>query len=135
MNRILLVNDHDDVRNRTAHMLDVLGWEVFVAETDQLVFESLVACRPSIVVVDVEMEGGAGFESIATARRLFPDLCIIAVSRGAHEDAWPKIARFCGANSYLSGPVSATMLSDMIDAALRQGFIDDKPDAVCGKLS
>ncbi len=128
MNRILLVNDHDEVTDRTAAMLEAMGWEVYVAHTEQYVFESIVACRPTLLISDVEMDAGVGFESIATARRLFQDLFIIAVTRGAHRDIWPRVASVCGANRYLVGPVSAPQLADVIGLAVDDGLIDSAPE-------
>ena len=82
MKRILLVNDDQVITDRTAAILHEMGWEVYVASTQDAVFESCVAYRPSLVIVDIEMKGGVGLESIATAHRLFGDLFIIAVTRG-----------------------------------------------------
>lgn len=129
MNRILLVNDNDDVLNRTAAMLEDMGWEVYVADSEHLVFESIVAYRPTMLISDVEMTGGVGFECISTARRLFDDLFIVAVTRGGHEDLWPKISKVCGANRYLVGPVSPLQLIEAFAIALKDGFIESVPDA------
>ncbi|MGI9235455.1 MAG: response regulator [Woeseiaceae bacterium] len=82
MNLVLLVNDNEEVRDRTAAMLTELGWEVFLADSEKLVLES-AELRPTIMIIDVEMRDGIGFESISTARRLFEDIFIIAVTRAA----------------------------------------------------
>ena len=49
MNRVLLVNVDNEIRDRNASMLEVLGWEVYVASTEEEVFEFIVACRPAFV--------------------------------------------------------------------------------------
>lgn len=123
MRNVLLVNDHLEILNRTATMLEQMAWEVYVATTETLAFESCCARRPTFVIVDVEMSGGAGFESIATARRLFPDLFVVAVTRGAHEELWPKVATACGANRYIVGPVSSAQLIATIDSGLADELI------------
>jgi len=130
MNRVLLVNDDNEIRDRNASMLEVLGWEVYVASTEEEVFEFIVACRPAFVVVDIEMTGGAGFESIATARGLFSDLFVIAFTRGGNRQLWPEMAKGRGANDYLVGPVSGSKLKEAIDAAVANGLVDTPPEAV-----
>lgn len=127
MNRVLLVNDSDEVLDRTATMLDDLGWEVYVAGTEQAAFESIVASRPTMVICDIEMDGGAGLECIATARTLFADLFIVAVTRGADREDWTEAAQTKGADRYVVGPVSARQLADLIDDAVAAGHIDDRP--------
>jgi len=123
MNRILLVNDRDAIMDRTAAMLEELGWEVYVAHTEGLVFESCVAFRPGMLIADVEMSGGIGFEAISTARRLFRDLYIVAVTRGGHEELWPKVANVCGANRYVVGPVSTHKLEEAIHNGVAEGLL------------
>ncbi len=123
MRNVLLVNDHLEILNRTAIMLEQLGWEVYVATTETLAFESCCARRPNFVIVDVEMSGGAGFESISTTRKLFPDLFVVAVTRGGHKELWPKVATACGANRYIVGPVSSPKLIATIDSGLADELI------------
>lgn len=123
MNRILLVNDRDAIMDRTAAMLEELGWEVYVAHTEGLVFESCVAFRPAMLIADLEMGGGVGFEAISTARRLFRALYIVAVTRGGHEELWPKVANVCGANRYVVGPVSPQKLEEAIHTGVAEGLL------------
>lgn len=130
MNRVLLVNDDNEIRDRNASMLEVLGWEVYVASSEEEVFEFIVACRPAFVVVDIEMAGEAGFESIATARSLFSDLFVVAVTRGGNRDLWPEMAKGRGANHYLVGPVSGSKLTEAIDAGVTDGLVDFHPSSV-----
>lgn len=125
MSQLLLVNDDKQVLDRTAVMLEEMGWEVYIACEERLVFESCVARRPSLLIADIEMADGQGFDSITTARRLFPSLFILAVTRGSHEDIWPKVAEVCGASRYIVGPVSAAQLSEAIDNAIQEGLVDN----------
>ena len=132
MNRVLLVNDDDVICNRTATMLVDLGWDVYVADKEELVFESSVARRPEMLVADIEMDGGIGFEAIATARSLFPSLFIVAVTRGGDKEIWPRVAEVCGANSYVAGPVSATKLQEAIEAGMEKGLVSLEPPSDTG---
>lgn len=123
MNQLLLVNDVKDIGDRIAVMLERMGWEVHIANDEKCVFESCVAHRPSLIIADIEMAGGQGFESVATARRLFPNLFIIAVTRGSNKDIWPKVAETCGADRYIVGPVTSAQLSEAILSGIEEGLV------------
>lgn len=129
MNHVLLANDDDEICDRTATMLIALGWDVYVADGDDRVFESLVARRPNLLVVDIEMESGAGFEIISSARRLYASLFIVAVTRGGDMKLWSEGAIACGASIYVVGPVSKTKLAAAIDFGLTKGSITFSPQA------
>ena len=132
MNRVLIVNDNDEICNRTATMLFDMGWDVYVANSEDLVFESGVARRPEMLIADIEMSDGVGYEAIATARGLFPSLFIVAVTRGGDKEIWPRVSEVCGANAYIAGPVSASKLREVIDVALEKGLISLEPIADTG---
>ncbi len=132
MNQVLLVNDNNEICSRTATMLVDMGWDVYVADKEELVFESTVARRPMMLIADIEMEAGVGFEAIATARSLFPSLFIVAVTRGGDKEIWPRVAEVCGANSYVAGPVSASKLQEAIDAGMEKGLVSMEPPSNSG---
>jgi DNA-binding response OmpR family regulator len=122
--QVLLINDDSQVRNRTAAMLHEMGWEVWIADEDEVIFESLVARRPMMAIVDIEIQGGAGFEAISTARCLYSSLFIIAVTRGKNEELWSRVSAACGANDYVVGPVSPTKLQAAIQSGIDAGQIN-----------
>lgn len=110
MKRVLLVSDDQVIIDRTAAMLEDFGCEVYVATTELLASTSCAAVQPDTAVVDIEMTGGRGFESISAIHRLGTEVLLIAVTRGDHKDIWPKVAEACGAAKYIAGPVSASKL-------------------------
>lgn len=120
MDKALLVNDDEQITERIASMLELFGYEVHVATSETLAARSCVAFRPDVVIVDIEMEGGIGFESIAAARRSSQDALVVAITRGTHKEIWPKVAQVCGARGYVVGPVSSSKLM----AAIELGRID-----------
>ena len=124
MKQSLLVSDDQQFLDLAAGILLSMGLETHIATTTQLVSDVWIAHRPSLVVADIEMEGGRGFESIAAARRLCSDLFIIAVTRGDDKDLWEKVAHVCGANEYVVGPVSAPKLSAAIDNGVTAGLVE-----------
>jgi DNA-binding response OmpR family regulator len=112
--RVLLVSDDQVIIDRTAAMLEDFGCEVYVATTELLASTSCAAMNPDTVVVDIEMRGGRGFESLSAIRRLGTEVLLIAVTRGDHKEIWPRVAEACGAAKYIAGPVSASKLVNAI---------------------
>jgi PleD family two-component response regulator len=116
MSVVLVISDDEITTRRTRSMLEGMSFEVVVAASESDVTLSCVVSRPSIVISDVEMQGGVGFESIAAVRRLARDAYIIAISRSKHKDLWSKVAGVCGADDYVPGPLTMLSLVDAIDA-------------------
>ena len=114
MKRVLLVNDDIGITERTASMLEDIGCEVYTADAREHVESSCLSNQPDTAIVDIEMKGGEGFELMSTIRRTRPTIMIVAVTRGAHQDVWPLVARACGASEYITGPVSANKLLNAV---------------------
>ena len=110
MKEKILIVDDQVIIDRTATMLEDFGCEVYIATTEHLASESCAALKPDTAVVDIEMTGGRGFESISAIHRLGTEVVLIAVTRGDHKDIWPKVAESYGAAKYIAGPVSASKL-------------------------
>lgn len=124
MNQTLLVSDDQDHLDQKARILESMGWKTCVATTTEFVSEVVATHRPSLIVADIEMEGGRGFESIAVARNACPASFIVAVTRGDNKDLWEEVATVCGANEYVVGPVSAPKLSSAIDNGIAAGLVE-----------
>lgn len=125
MNNAMLASDDANVCDRTATMLTELGWEVFVVSAEELLDDNMSVQEPQLMLVDIEMSNGVGFDLILKARRRFPDVFIIAATRGSDRDLWPGLVDMCGADRYLVGPVSKSKLASQIDVALSRGQLQE----------
>jgi len=120
MSRVLIVNDDERVINRTAQMLEDMAWDVYTAASDNEARDVYLVCEPELVIVDIDMQAGVGFEAMATIRRQAKLQHIIAVSRGRHESILGNVAAVCGASCFVEGPVSAAKLRQAIEDWLLQ---------------
>ena len=118
MNKAILASDHLDSCDRTATILGQLGWDVYVVEAEELLDEHLSIEEPDLMLVDIEMERGSGFDLILKARRRFSNLFIIAATRGSDRDLWPGLVEMCGADRYMVGPVCRSKLIGEIETAM-----------------
>lgn len=128
MGPALLVNDNDSILERTAQMLHGLGWDVRVATSRKSALWICVARMPRLVVVDIEMNGGEGFEVISHVRRTDNDAFIVAVTRGKRDVVPFKIAGVCGASHHVIGPVSKTNLAEAIEVGRSLGHFQSDAD-------
>jgi len=58
MRQTLLVSDDQDHLDKKARILESMGWKTCVATTTEFVSEVVATHRPSLIVADIEMEGG-----------------------------------------------------------------------------
>lgn len=114
MNNALVINDDDEICDRISQILEDMGWEVYTAEDERATRRVCESFYPDLVVSDVEMRGGAGFEAISQARRAGRDPYIIAVTRGVYDERIQRVAEVCGADKLVVGPISAEKLRDAI---------------------
>jgi CheY-like chemotaxis protein len=111
MERILVIEDDEEVREILCAMLENEGYDVISAR-DGVEGVRLFRLRPSdLVITDIIMPGSNGMEAILTLKRAEPGLKVIAISGGGtlqdHSVApenYLAIAEFLGAQQTLSKP-------------------------------
>ena len=67
---IVIVEDHDDTRHSIGSYLDRLGANVIGARNAFAGLELIKSNRPDLVLSDIQMPGGDGFELIREIRLL-----------------------------------------------------------------
>lgn len=120
--RILLVDDDPDVRECVAELLRFHGVEVTTARSGSEGFATFLRERPDLVLSDLSMPDGDGFELIARIRARDPDdggrTPAIALSAEEHETT----AITAGYHAFIAKPFESATLLSFIDELSR---IDD----------
>jgi DNA-binding NtrC family response regulator len=120
--RILVV---DDDRIIVESLTEFLRFEGFVAETAGNLRDALNAAErqaPDIILTDINMPMGNGFELLHVARKRFPDAVVIMLTGyGTIESAVEAIK--LGAFDYLTKPVVDDDLKVCLQRALAQRAI------------
>ena len=78
--RILVIEDDPILRELMADWLLAAGYHVAVAPEGASGIVDAKACRPDLVVTDINMPGTGGAAVIAELGRIYPGLPIIAIS-------------------------------------------------------
>src|SRR4030095_8665206 len=80
--RLLVIDDDNLVRAALTDMLQTAGVEVVTASNGRLGLELLDTTPVDAVITDILMPEQEGLETIREARQRFPDIRILAISRG-----------------------------------------------------
>jgi two-component system phosphate regulon response regulator PhoB len=117
--RILVVEDHDDLRYLLTCALEVEGYEVTLAVDGSTALESIADRPPDLVLLDIVMPVISGLEVLEAIRRTTPQLPVILLSGLCAEENRVRGLRH-GADDYVVKPFSTPELIARVDALLRR---------------
>jgi DNA-binding NarL/FixJ family response regulator len=107
MNRILIIEDEEILRNNLREILKLEGFEVFVSSNGQEGLELFQTLNPDLVLCDIKMPRMDGYEILKNLRSLPGGLTtafIFLSAKVEHEDIRTGMNK--GADDYLLKPVS-----------------------------
>ena len=119
MSDILIVDDEADIRELVAGILADEGYSVRTAGDSEQALAAVGARRPSLLVLDIWMQGGGmdGLELLDLIKELDPDLPVIMISgHGNIETAVSAIKR--GAYDFLEKPFKSDRLLLLVERAI-----------------
>ncbi len=118
MKKILIVDDHADIRKLIRMTLEFEDYDVYEAQDGETALLIAQAVQPELVLLDVMMPGA--LDGLAVCRRLraLPALgqvpVILLTARGQASDR--EAGQRAGASAYLVKPFSPLQLIDAIAA-------------------
>jgi CheY-like chemotaxis protein len=117
---ILLVDDNDDARVTVARILEMAGYGVAQAPNAKVASALLKKQAPDLVITDIFMPEGDGFEMLNELRDREPKIPVIAISGGGMQQGLDvlAIAGRLGAKRVLYKPFARRQLLDAIAEAL-----------------
>lgn len=112
MQRILVIDDEDQVRATLRKMLENAGYEVVEAGNGNEGIRLYQENPTDLVITDIIMPDKEGMETIWDLKREYPNVKIIAISGGGGFEPGPylEIAEGFGAMRILSKPFDAEEL-------------------------
>jgi two-component system cell cycle sensor histidine kinase/response regulator CckA len=119
--RVLLVDDEACVRELLRETLTAAGYEVVLCENGAKAIARLAEEPMDLLITDLVMPGQEGIETIAQARREYPQLKILAIS-GFSGGEYLRMAKVLGANETLAKPLDLTLLTERVRALTRRGI-------------
>ncbi|HEX9081960.1 MAG TPA: PAS domain S-box protein, partial [Holophagaceae bacterium] len=115
---VLLVDDDELVRNATETLLEVAGHQVVQAEDGETALRSLEAgLSPDLVILDLNMPGLGGAETLPRLRELLPDVAVLLATGRVDQAALDLVARY-RCTGLLSKPFTMQDLQQQVAALL-----------------
>ena len=117
--RVFLADDSALIRQRVAAMLARRAMEIVgQADTPQQSIDGILAVRPDVVVLDVQLEGGTGLQVLRAVRQIEPGIAFIVFSNYA---APPYRKRYLGEGAwrFLDKAAEFDQLVDAVEQARR----------------
>jgi len=124
--RVLLVDDHEVVRQGLRAMLEAAGDVVVAGEAAGVreAVEVAEAVRPDVVVMDVRLEDGSGIEATREIRAARPDTKVVMLTSFADDEAL-FASILAGASGYVLKQVRGGDLLQSIRTVARGGSLLD----------
>lgn len=115
---VLIVDDDPDLRETLRHMVASVGYDVQCVEDARAAIAIIAVRRPDIVISDIYMPAGDGFELLNWLRNNGVNIPVIAMSgsnSGAAEYDQLSVAEHLGASAVIDKPFRQSKLVETID--------------------
>lgn len=118
MKDVLVVDDSPDIRVLTRRMLERRGHSVRAASTAEEALDMLLAARPEVILLDLQLPGRSGSELLAELRErdLLGDVRVVLFSAQVETKELRRGA-LAVADGYLSKPFTQEQLLASVEAA------------------
>ncbi len=121
MKKILLIEDHDEIRENTAEILSLASYKVYTAANGIQGIESALSEKPDLIICDIMMPELDGY-GVLHAVQKYPDLAhvpFIFLSAKSERSDFRK-GMDLGADDYISKPFNGTELLTAIERRLQK---------------
>jgi CheY-like chemotaxis protein len=118
---VLVVDDDAGLRDSIRALLESLGFLVSTAANAREAIVEVGAQRPDLILTDIYMPEGDGYELISAMRSFGETIPIVAMSGGALQygiEDHLGMAKRLGAEATLPKPFRAAHLVEMVDRAI-----------------
>lgn len=118
--KILIIEDDADLAVITSDMLQSYGYEVCFAKSCSQAFEILIGRQFDLLLMDINLPDGSGFDVCKELRRVSKVPVIFASARTSEDD---KIMGLdMGGDDYLAKPYSLRELLARVNALIRRTY-------------
>lgn len=117
-NKILIVDNDQDVRIGLFEILSHDNFQVMAAENVTMALEMVADDQPDLVLTDLKMPDGTGLDLLKNLKVQIPDLPVILVTGHASVDTAVEAMRL-GAHDYILKPFQREAVLETVRMALR----------------
>jgi DNA-binding NtrC family response regulator len=112
-NKILLIDDDDNIRNILSFFLEDLGFAVAHSNNGMQALPLIREHHPELIFCDLVMPGISGLTVLKQIQQEFPNQQVVMMS-GLQEEGMAAQALQLGARSYLTKPLSLEQVEKIL---------------------
>jgi len=127
MKKLLIIEDNREIRENTQEILELAGYEVFVAENGKEGVEQAIAHIPDLILCDITMPVLDGFGVLHMLQRneQLKEIPFIFLTAKTERSDFRKGMEM-GADDYITKPFSGTDLLTAIESRLKKAHIKNQ---------
>ncbi|RMG16770.1 MAG: response regulator [Bacteroidetes bacterium] len=127
MKTILLIEDHPEMRENTAEILELAGYDVVTAENGKVGVNKALEHLPDLIICDIMMPELDGYGTLRVLSRnpATAGIPFIFLTAKAEKSDWRKGMQL-GADDYLTKPFEDSELLDIVELRLKKSEILQK---------
>ncbi|MBC7890379.1 MAG: response regulator [Ferruginibacter sp.] len=127
MQRVLLIEDNDEIRENTAEILELANYKVDTAPNGKLGVEMALDCKPDLIICDVMMPvlDGYGVLHLLHKNETLRNIPFIFLTAKAERGDFRKGMEM-GADDYITKPFSDIELLTAIESRLKKSALLQK---------
>ena len=121
MQKILLIEDNDDIRNNTAEILELSSYQVITAENGKIGVEKALAHQPDLIICDIMMPVLDGYGVLHAIHKndAIKNTPFIFLTAKTERSDFRKGMEL-GADDYITKPFDGTELLNAVDSRLKK---------------
>ena len=112
---VLVVDDQLGIRLLLAEVLQEYGYQVALASDGGEAWQQAARKRPDLVLLDMNMPGLGGVDTLAKLRQLYPDLPVLMLTADEDEDKWAQVEQL-GVQGKIDKPFDLDDLYELLQA-------------------
>jgi len=127
--KILVVDDEQDISDLISYNLTREGYQVYTASNGKIAIEKAKEINPDLIILDVMMPVMDGIEACRVMRAMPEFKSTFMVFLTARSEEYSEIAGFnVGADDYIAKPIKPRALMSRINAILRRNTQDNQEE-------
>jgi CheY-like chemotaxis protein/CRP-like cAMP-binding protein len=128
MNKILIIEDHYEVRENLHELLELCNYEVLSAPNGEKGIQEAISAQPDLILCDIMMPGIDGYEVLATLAQQPETAAIPFIFLSARADkADIRRGMLLGADDYVTKPFEEQDLLRAIQVRLHKSHLLKQP--------
>lgn len=118
--KVMIIDDDKDLSALVSDLLEDSGYEAILAHSIDEAYEKLLTIKPDVILLDINLPDGLGFELCEELRKVSQVPVIFASARTSEDDKVKGLD--IGGDDYIAKPFSLKELMSRINSLIRRTY-------------